>query len=65
MASKKTITRRWLTPIPPTMGDWHDIVMDIFKMEKLTYLLRVQGEKFYQIWNKWIIHIAPTRADFV
>ena len=64
-ASKKSITRRWLTPIPPTMDDWHGIVLDIFRMEKLTYILRTRVDYFYRIWNNWIVYIAPMRADFV
>ena len=65
VASKKAITRRWLSPIPPTLEDWFGIVLEIFRLEKLTYLLRTQKEKFYQIWNSWIIFITPMRADFI
>ena len=65
VACKKSITRRWLTPNPPTLGDWYGIILEIFKMEKLTYFLRTQKEKFYQIWEKWILHISPIRADFI
>lgn len=64
VASKKTITRRWLSPAQPTLDDWFGIILEIFRMEKLTYLLRNQKAKFYQIWNNWIQFITPTRADF-
>lgn len=64
-ASKKSITRRWLNVIPPKLGDWHGIVLEIFRMEKITYQIRTQEDKFYSIWNKWMTHIAPLRADFV
>ena len=63
--NNKSITRKWLTPNPPTLGDWHGIVLGIFKMEKLTYFLRTQKEEFYQNWNKWIVHITLFRADLV
>ena len=65
VASKKTVTRRWLSPVQPTLNDWIGIILEIFRMEKLTYQIRLQKDKFYQIWNKWILFIAPTRADFI
>lgn len=65
VASKKAITRRWMTPLPPTVEDWIGIILEIYNMEKLTYLLRTQKQGFYQIWSKWTTFIAPTRADFV
>lgn len=64
VASKKTITRRWLSPTQPTLDDWIGITLEIFRMEKLTYQIRIQKNEFYQIWNKWISFITPTRADF-
>lgn len=64
-ASKKTITRRWLNPVPPSLDDWIGIILEIFRMEKLTYQLRIQIDKFYKIWNKWIIFVTPKRADFI
>ena len=59
VASKKSITRRWLSPIQPTLEDWIGIILEIFRMEKLTYQIRLQKDKFYQIWNNWISFIAP------
>ena len=64
-ASKKSITRKWLNPSPPTINDWYGTILEIFKMEKLTYCLRTQKDKFDQIWEKWIEFITPTQADFV
>ena len=64
-ASKKSITRKWLNTTPPTVEDWQSVILEIFKMEKLTYSLRVQKDRFYQIWHKWIEFITPIRADFV
>ncbi len=54
-----------LSPIPPTLDDWIGIILEIFRMEELTYRLRTQQNKFYQIWNNWILFIAPMRADFI
>ena len=32
--------------IQPTLDDWIEITLEIFRMEKLTYQLRIQKEKF-------------------
>lgn len=34
-ASKKSITRKGLNPMPPTVEDWYSIILEIFKIEKL------------------------------
>lgn len=64
-ASKKSITRKWMRPGPPTLEEWYGMILEIFKMEKLTYSLSIEKGKFYQIWNKWITFISPMQADFV
>lgn len=65
VASQKTITRRWLRPIQPSLDDWIRICLEIFKMEKLTYQLRIKMEKFYWIWNNWIIFVTPKKANLI
>lgn len=65
VASKKAVTRRWLSPTPPNLNDWIGIILEIYRMEKLTYQIRLKKDKFYQIWNSWITFIAPTRTDFI
>lgn len=65
VASKKNITRKWLNPVSPTLDGWFDIVLEIFKMEKLTYTLNIQKDKFYDIWNKCIKYATPIRTDFL
>ncbi len=64
-ASKKAITRKWFNPAPPTLEEWFGIVLKIFKMEKLTYCLRIQKDKFQQSWIQWIDFVTPIRADFI
>lgn len=64
-ASKKSITRRWMNRVPPTLDDWYETILEIFRMEKLMYSLRIQKDKFYQIWDKWIKFISPNQAGFV
>ena len=53
VASKKAITRKWLQPDPPTREDWLRIVQEIHLMENLTYMLRLQKDKFEKNWRKW------------
>lgn len=67
VASKKAISRRWLKQDSPTIGEWLDVVHDIYKMEKLSYSLKIQTVTFSRIWSKWtgyVEHIG-LRSDFV
>lgn len=48
VASNKTFTRRcWLAKTPPTLDDWFGAVLEMFRMEKLTFKLRTQQEIFF------------------
>lgn len=47
-ASKKPIMRKWLKVEPPTMNDWIDTVYDIYVMEKISYSLKAEKEKFFR-----------------
>lgn len=42
--------------------DWFGTILEMLRMEKLTFQLRIQQDKFYQIWNKWILFITPIFA---
>ena len=53
IASKKAITKKWLQQHPPLVKDWFGVIKDIHNMEKLTYLIRDQEEKFERILTKW------------
>ena len=55
-ASKKAITRRWHKAEPPTCEQWLSIVEEIFVMEKLTHMLRLQKEQFPAKWEKWTFY---------
>lgn len=41
-AWRKTITKKWLKPERPTVDEWIGIVYDIFKMERITFAIRLQ-----------------------
>lgn len=42
-ASKKSITRKWLNTTPRTVEEWYGIILEIFKMEKLTCSLTLEA----------------------
>jgi len=56
-ASKKAITKKWLVKDPPTKGEWINIVNDLFRMERLTFSLRLCSEKSDNYWSKWVLHM--------
>lgn len=59
VAAKKSITRRWLSETTPTVDDWVNIVNDIYKLEKLTYLMRLDLDTFEKYWKSWREFVAP------
>ncbi len=46
IASKKTLTRKWLITEAPEVEDWTDVIHDIYEMEKLTFSVRLEQDKF-------------------
>lgn len=64
-ACKKAITRKWLKPQPPSVDDWIDIVYDVYKMERLTYSLRMRQNDFSGLWNRFVLFIGSQRPDFI
>lgn len=66
VASKKTISRRWLKPNPPTIGEWLDVIHDVYTMEKLTYSLKTKLGDFSRIWQRLTGYVkqANLRSDF-
>lgn len=57
-ASKKAITRCWLLREPPTLNLWKRIINDIYSMESITFILRLQKEKGKDYWAKWVTYLA-------
>lgn len=49
-AAIKCITFRWLKIEPPSYNDWILKVYEIYEMEKITYAVRLQKEKFLKRW---------------
>lgn len=65
LAGKKGITRKWLKTDVPNKETWIDVMHDIYVMEKLTYVLRLETEKFEKIWMGWLNFVKTIRQDFV
>ena len=55
VAAKKAITRKWLKTDAPKMEDWVEIILNIYRMEKLIFSTRLKTETFYwEIWVKFV-----------
>lgn len=57
-ARKKAVTQKWLQAVSPAETDWIDIVNTIQNMERMTFLLNLQLDKFQQYWEKWIVFVT-------
>ena len=49
VASKKSVSRKWLKIEPPTIDEWIEVVYEIYAMEKKSFSLKVENETFYNI----------------
>lgn len=52
-ASKKVITWKWMSNKPPTLEEWIELIQDVAQMEKLTFALRIDHDKFEECWKPW------------
>ena len=52
-AAKKAITKKWMIQKAPTVQDWAQIISDIYKMEKITFIVNLKLDLFVKHWNKW------------
>ena len=62
-AGKKALTRRWLTPDPPTTQEWISIVNDIYLIERITFSLRLQKVTFTKKWAKWVKYVGLKQTE--
>ena len=46
IGAKKSITMKWIQPSAPTLEDWQGTVQEIYIMERLTFTLKLQSDKF-------------------
>ena len=56
IACKKAITRKWLRENPPSKDEWIAIVNEINCMERLTFSLRLQFDRYIKAWDKWSVY---------
>ena len=43
---------------------WINIVQEIYTMDKLSFLPKMQRDTFYRIWSEWTEYLEPVRSDF-
>ena len=65
IGAKKAITRKWIQPNAPTLEDWQGTVKEIYIMDRLTFALKLQSEKFKRWWSKWIRYIRSWRPELL
>lgn len=65
IASKKALTRKWMSNVVPKVDDWVEVMHNIYVMEKLTFAMRLEVDKFKRIWENWMEYIKPIRSDFI
>ena len=65
VASKKALTKKWLTNVIPTTNEWIDLIYDIYIMERITFSFRGKIEVFTDNWFRWTTHGSTIRPDFV
>ena len=65
VASKKTITRKWLLPECPTITSWRDIVTEIYRMEQITAHVNQRMETFLKHWQKWCNYVTDKWPDCI
>jgi len=51
IASKKALTRKWMTTDSPTNEDWMNVMRDVHVEEKLTFAVGRDVEKFKHHWD--------------
>lgn len=54
--SRKAITRKWWQVAPSTSVQWRGLVNEIYGMERITFVIRLELEKFTELWEEWIMY---------
>lgn len=65
IASKKSITKRWLSQDTPTLSEWWNITLDIYKMEQMTAYVNQKQDQFQACWEKWVVFIKNKKPDLI
>lgn len=65
IASKKAITRKWMKNEVPKVEDWVEVIHNIYVIEKLTFSVRLEEDRFKRIWESWIEYVKTIKSDFI
>ena len=65
VAAKKAINREWLKTDAPKMEDWVEVMLNIYRIEKLTFSTRLKHRLLKNYWENWDNFLSPLRAVFV
>lgn len=57
LTARKMITLSWLRPLPPTINQWHERLLNVYNMEKITAKLQMKYDMFLKIWVPLICHL--------
>lgn len=60
---QKSYHKELVAKSPPRIEDLIEVVQDIFKIERLTFILRCKQDKFDSHWENWIKFITTFRHD--
>lgn len=60
-AGKKALTHRWMMQVRPRVCN----LINIYRMEKVTFSPNLRLEMFRSPWAKWVEYIRPVRPNFV
>uniref|UniRef100_A0A803JZ26 Reverse transcriptase zinc-binding domain-containing protein n=1 Tax=Xenopus tropicalis TaxID=8364 RepID=A0A803JZ26_XENTR len=52
--AKKVVIMKWMSPIPPTIQQWIELINGTLPLIRLTYNARGVPEKFEKIWEPWL-----------
>lgn len=51
VSAKKAITRKWLNKDVPGINEWIEVMLDVYRLEKLTFLTRFKTDLFKNYWK--------------
>lgn len=47
------------------MSEWRNTVNQIYKVEPITFSIRLKKGDSVKLWSKWVKHVKPLQSDFV
>ena len=65
VSAKKANTRKWLNKDAPSVDNRIEVMLSIYRMKKLTFLMRFKADTFINYWENWVDFVFSVRKDFV